>query len=195
MLRRIFTFTCCFAFIALAASADEPLPAPYPPGVSAVHRVGETMVNGPNAGQARSMICDLAGRPAVLIYAREFNPAVESLLTKLDAVARKGQERKMRSACILLTEKDDDKKNLQEFDRRAKLEATMLATHPPRDDNFYFGTGGFRHKLQPEAEVTVIVFQKLKVQSSRAFRKGELTERKIGEVVNSLAALLPPMKI
>jgi len=60
---------------ALTASAIEPLPASIPPGKNCVNRICEMTVNGPNAGRAGSMICDLAGRPAVLIYAREFKPA------------------------------------------------------------------------------------------------------------------------
>jgi hypothetical protein len=94
------------------------------------------MVTGAFPGQSRSLICELAGRPAVLVYVRESDPAVGTLLKKLDAVALQGKEQKMRSSCVFLTTKDEDKEALRGLAQREKLEATILATHPPLEDGY-----------------------------------------------------------
>ena len=195
MIRRLLASVCCLSLLASGAAAEDPLPAPFPDGVSLGHRLCETIVNGPGAGKQRSLICDLAGRPAALIYVRDLDPAVEKLLKKLDANAQWGKEQKMGLACVLLSMKDDDKKKLEDLDARLKLQRTTLAMHGPLDDGIYFGTNPRGHRLPADAAVTVVVFQKLKVQSSFAFRKGELTDEKITILGNALTRLLPAMKI
>src|SRR5262245_55575968 len=96
------------AVLAASAVGDEPLPKPLAVGTRLSHSLCETYVNGPYAGNPRSLICDLAGRPAVLIYTSELDPALIKLLARLDAVAQRGAERKMTSSCVLLTTKEAD---------------------------------------------------------------------------------------
>jgi hypothetical protein len=108
-----------------AAGGAEPLPAPAHKDARLVHRVCESLVNGPQAGQARSLVCDLAGRPAVLVYAHEKEPSLLALLTKLDDLARQGQAQKMRSACVLLTADDAVKEAWAE--RRSRLTSPSTA--------------------------------------------------------------------
>jgi hypothetical protein len=166
---------------------------PAPAGLRLGHRFAESWANGPYADQKRSLICELAGRPAVLIYAREMDPSLVTLLTKLDAVAQRGQDQKMRSSCVLLTSMERDEKALGDFARRAKLDATILATLEPVKDERYFGSWP-RCRLSPEATVTVLVLQRLVVQTSYAFRKGELDDAQIEEIVKAASALLPAPK-
>jgi hypothetical protein len=101
----------------------------------------------------------------------------------------------MGLACVLLSMKDDDKKKLEDLDTRLKLQRTTLAMHEPLDDGIYFGTLPRGHRLPADAAVTVVIFQKLKVQSSFAFRKGELTDEKVTSICNALTKLLPALKI
>jgi hypothetical protein len=167
--------------------------APAPAGLRLIHRFCESVVNGPHAGESRSLICDLAGRPAVLVYARAMDPTLVTLLTKLDAVAQRGQDQKMRSSCVLLTSTDKEEKALRDFARRANLDATILATLAPAEDERYFGSWP-RCRLSPEATVTVLILQRLEVQTSYAFRKGELNDAHVEEIVKAASALLPAPK-
>jgi hypothetical protein len=175
-----------------APKAPDMLPPPAPAGLRLGHRFAESWANGPYAGQKRSLICELAGRPAVLIYAREMDPPLIKLLTKLDAVAQRGQDQKMRSSCVLLTSTDKEEA-LRDFARRANLAATILATLEPIKDERYFGSWP-RCRLSPEATVTVLVLQRLVVQTSYAFRKGELDDAHVEEIVKAAEALLPAPK-
>lgn len=184
---------CLFPAPRAGTGAAEPLPPPVPAETRLGHRVCESVVHGPQAGQAVSLICDLAGRPGVLIYAREMEPALVKLLTKLDAVAQKGSTQQMRSTCVLLTTQDEDRSALRDIGKREKLEATILATHEFVKHGLYFGSDR-RYELNPEANVTVIVLQQLTVQSSYAFRKGELKEGRVEEIVKAAAALVAATK-
>jgi hypothetical protein len=166
---------------------------PAPAGLRLGHRFAESVVKGPYAGQKRSLICELAGRPAVLIYARAMDPTLVTLLTKLDAVAQRAQDQNMRSCCVLLTSADKEEAALRDFARRADLGATILATLAPAEDERYFGS--WPHcRLSPEATVTVLVLRRLEVQTSYAFGKGELDDAHVEEIVKAASALLPAPK-
>jgi hypothetical protein len=194
MHRQIFSIAVLFSVAALGAAGADPLPEPVPVGSRVGHSLCETIVHGPDAGKEQSLICALAGRPAVLIYAREIDPALISLLKKLDAVVQSDNEQKMKSACVLLTTKDEDREQLQAVARREKLEATLLAATPYEEGKRYFAASSRRCSLHKEAMVTVVVLQRLTVQSSYAFRKGELTDGNVDEVVRAASALLPAAK-
>jgi hypothetical protein len=175
----------------LVAGAAEPLSPPVPPNDALVHRLCEYNVIGPVPGKHRSLICDLAGRPAVLIYARAFDPALPALLAKLDAIALRDPEKKMRSACVLITEDEDDRDGLRLLAHRLKLEATWLMTHPPAPGECYFGSNPSRSRLPAEAHVTVLILSKLRVQSSYAYRQRELSDSEIEKIIGAARALLP----
>src|SRR5262245_43233982 len=116
--------------LASGAVGDERLPKPLANGSRLNHSLCEKIVNGPHAGKARSIICGLAGRPAVLVYAREISPALVTLLARLEAVARRGADQKMMNSCVLLTSAEADEEALQTLGTREKLKATVLAVAP-----------------------------------------------------------------
>jgi len=173
------------------ARADD-LPTSVPVGSRLGHKLCETFVNGPDAGKKQSLICTLAGRPAVLIYAREIDTTLLKLLKKLDAIAQTGNEQKMISSCVLLTNEDENVERLQKLAQREKFEATLLATTPYEEGKRYFSANA--GNLHKEAFVTVIVLQRLKVEASYAFRKGELKDANLEEIAKAASALLPTTK-
>ena len=95
---------------------------------------------------------------------------------------------------MLLTTKDEDYEHFQALAKREKLEATILATTPLQWERPIFGNYPSQRAVHKEAAVMVIVLQKLKVQSSYAFREGELNNTKIDEIVEAAAALLAESK-
>src|SRR5262249_19726726 len=175
-------------------SGGEPLPEPVLAGARLGHSLCETFVNGPDAGKQQSLICTLAGHPAVLIYAREIDPPLLNLLKKLDAVAQSGNEQKMKNSCVLLAAKDEDRAWLQALGQREKLEATLLATTPYQEEKRYFAASSRQCSLHKDAVVTVIVLQGLTVEASFAFRKGGLRDANVEEIGKAASALLPTAK-
>jgi hypothetical protein len=190
--------TCSIAVCLLAALAGrtqgaEPLPAPLDPGSRLGHSLCELFVNGPHAGTRRSLICHLAGRPAMLVYVRGVDPRTVELLRRLDAVALCGKDQNMLSACVLLTSKEQDLETLQALAQREKFGHTVLAATPLQWERPYFNSIPNRRNLQKEAAVTVILLRRLKVESSYAFREGELTDRDVDEIVKAASGLLTPL--
>jgi hypothetical protein len=185
--------TCLLAVLPVRAVGAEPLPEPVAAGSRIGHSLCEKYLSGPHAGTARSLICDLAGRPAVLVYAREVDPTLIRLLGKLDAVAGRGQEQKMTSSCVLLTSTEEDEKSLQALATREDLGTTILAATPLQWERPYFGNSPGRRNLHKDAAVTVIVLQRLTVQASFAFRAGELNDKSVAEIVKAASALVPPV--
>jgi hypothetical protein len=192
----LFASVAFFGACLLEAAGAEPLPAPVPAGIRLGHHVSETWVNGPYKGKKASLICWLAGRPAVLIYASEMDPSLVDLIKKLDAVAESGKEQKMLSSCVLLTAKDEDREGLEALAQREKPKATILAATPWEERQFYFSaiTATGQCHLQKEAAVTVLVLDRLTVKSSYAFRKCELNDSKVKEIVKAASALLQEAK-
>jgi hypothetical protein len=178
------------AAVAASTTADEPLPAPVAPGSRLGHSLGEKFIDGPYAGTKRSLICHLAGRPAVLVYARAIDPTLVTLLKKLDRIALGAQEQKMTSSCVLLTTTDEDEEVLQTHAKCEKFGATVLAVTPLQWERPYFGTTNGRRNLHKEAVVTVIILQRLEVQASYSFRDGELSEKAAAEIVKVASALV-----
>jgi hypothetical protein len=193
-MKEIFMATALsLAILVVPGLAAEPLPEPLANGSRLGHTLCERYVNGPHAGTLRSLICNLAGRPAVLVYAREIDPTTSVLLGKLDAIAQTGKVVKMTSACVLLTGADEDDAPLRDVAKKEKLEATILAATPLQWDRPFFGNhdGTRRRNLQRDAIVTVIVLDRLKVQASFSFRKGELNEEAEKKILRAAGLLLP----
>src|SRR5262245_3469156 len=111
VMARIAAFASWLMVVVTGGFGAEPFPAPVPRDIKVAHRVCETVVVGPGEGRQRSLICELAGRPAALVYARDIDRAVTKLLSKLDAIAAQGQPQKMTSSCVLLSAKEDDKES------------------------------------------------------------------------------------
>ena len=184
---------CLLAALAVRTRGAEPLPAPVDPGSRLGHSLSEQFVNGPHAGTRRSLICHLAGRPAVLVYARGTDPGVVELLRRLDAVALCGKDQDMTSACVLLTGQEEDLQTLQALAQRETFGRTVLAATPLQWERPYFGSLPNRRNLHKEAAVTVILLRRLRVESSYAFREGELTDHDVDEIVKAASALLAPL--
>src|SRR5262249_12576052 len=138
---------CFLAAWAVRAGAAEPLPAPLDAGSRLGHSLGELFLNGPHAGTKRSLICHLAGRPALLVYARTIDPPLVELLRRLDAVALCGKEQNATSAFVLLTGKDDEAETLQALAQREKFDNTVLAATPLQWERPYFNSIPNRRNL------------------------------------------------
>ena len=193
MMRHLLFTAVVFGASSTAAVGADPLPEPLSVGTRLSHSLCENYLNGSHAGQARSLICDLAGRPAVLIYADEIEPDLITLLKKLDTVAERAKEQRMTSAFVLLTTREQDGEAVGALGQKEKLNSTILATTPGQRERPYFGIWPRPRPYYPhkEAAVTVLLLQRLQVQSSYAFRKGELKDSQVESIVKA-ASTLPP---
>lgn len=118
----------------------------------------------------------------VAIFAREVNPGLTSLVKKVDAASAKFKGGK--NVISFVTFLNDDEKledALKTFAEKEKIGNTVLSI-----DNV---AGPKGYDIAKEADVTVLVYSGRKVQANHSFRKGELNEKAIEQVMESVSKL------
>jgi hypothetical protein len=192
-----------------AATAQEksgPQPGEFLPGSFAPFNL-----NGPSKGLYHSLVCEYGLHPVVAVFVRERrdgkDEGVRELLQKLDEMLPRFQADGLHAFAVILSpdaqssvfqEKTEGvDKVLQEEELREKLRARLepvatgfkglvVSTYPAQ------GPAGYN--LNPKAEVTVVVYDRLKVRANWAFREGQLTSRGIQQVITGVEKVLQTRK-
>ena len=119
-----------------------------------------------------------------MIFARDLSDPLASLAKKIDAVTAKNNEAKMGSFIVFLNDEEDLDKKLKDLADKKHLSKISLATMPNKA-----GPDGYH--IDENAEVTVILYNKNKCEANYAFKKGELTDKKVDQIVSDLEKILP----
>jgi hypothetical protein len=201
------------------AKASDDLPGPFRPfNISGrgVERVNQEIrkfrkqdekdkSREPDRGTFHCLVSEHGLNPVVMVLVRgtDPSPALLDLLKKLDAAVEKNQNARLASFVVFLTEKMVDGKiiDLVEMDdereeevaqveartKNAELKnlAVALDVYPTIKELF---------KLRDDAEVTVIIYNKLKVLSTLAFPKDELNEAGVQKVLDTLNTQLAAIR-
>lgn len=118
------------------------------------------------------------------MFARRLTDDLASLVKQLDEVVAKNEESKMAAFVVLLSEDPEaDEAKVEAFAEKhgiAKVPLTIFdgVEGPPN------------YHLAKEADVTVLLWRKKKVQANHAFGKAGLTEKAIQQVVADTAKIL-----
>jgi hypothetical protein len=140
-------------------------------------------VTGAYAGKKQCLVSLYGPNPVVMVFAREANDAVTSLIKTIDAETEKNGAKKLASFVVFLS--SDVKKQQTEFKALADKEGvkkTILAIDDVAGPKLY--------KLAKEAEVTVILYEHWKVVSNFAFKKGELDAAAIDKIAGDVPKIL-----
>ena len=119
--------------------------------------------------------------PVVLVFARAITDPLTNLMKKLDAEVGKHKAARLKAVVVLLSEDDKLERTLSELGKRQEIRRVSLAI---------MREGPKHYKLSQEAEVTVILYKRRKVEANHAFRKGELNHKAIGNVVADVSNLV-----
>lgn len=117
-----------------------------------------------------------------MIFAREINAPLASLVKKIDDATSKNSKEKMCSYVVVLGDDDALEKKLQEFSDKENLTKTALMIENP--------TGPPSYKIAKAAEVTVLLYVNKNVKVNRAFKKGELDEKAVQSILDDLPKIL-----
>jgi hypothetical protein len=153
-------------------------PGPY----SAVVCTGE------QRGKSHCYICETADRPAVIVFARSLSEPLGKLLAGLDRALVEHKKNDLRAWATLLHED------------QSKIDADVLAwakKHALRGvpiGVFEDVDGPPSYRLHRDADVTVLLAVKQKVAANFAFRAGELSDRKIAEILAAIPRIAGPAK-
>jgi hypothetical protein len=118
-----------------------------------------------------------------MIFAREVSDSLTSLVKKIDAATVENKAAKMASFVVFLSDDEGLQKKLETLAEKEGLKSLDLAI-----DNV---AGPKAYKIAKDADVTVILYNKGKVEANHTFRKGELNAGAVEKVVGDLKKILP----
>ncbi len=105
------------------------------------------------------------------------------LVKKLDEAAEANKSAKLGSFVVLLSDDDKAEPKVKEFGEKAKVKKVVLGI-----DNV---SGPDGYDIAKDADVTVVLYVKKKVAKTFAFKKGELADKDVTAIVDSLKDILP----
>ena len=121
-----------------------------------------------------------------MLFARDVNGPLSSLLKQFDAAVAKNKDADMRSFAVFLSDDSEAMgKKLAELAEKQKISENVPLTIV--ED--IAGPPAF--KVDKDAEVTVLLYTKGKVVSNFAFKAGELKEKDVKAIVAQLPKILP----
>ncbi len=138
-------------------------------------------VTGPFVGKRNCLVETYGSRPVAMIFARAVTEPLLSLLKKIDTENMK--DKKIGSFAVFLTDDDNAMAKLTKLAEEQEIKKCVLCLGNP--------SGPKAYRLDKDAEVTVILYTKYKVQANFAFRKGQLREMAIEQVMTELRKISP----
>jgi hypothetical protein len=152
---------------------DQQVPGPFHP----------LNVTGDQAGEKNCLYCANGASPVAVIFARELNPNVTKLIKKIDAATVQNKNAGMGSYVVFLSNNESLAKDLKAMAAKESIKTIILSIDNP--------AGPERYKIAKDADVTVLLYTDFTVKSNHAFRKGELTDKAINQVVSNVTKILP----
>ena len=115
-----------------------------------------------------------------MVFARSTSDGLTSLVKKIDAAA---PAKKINSFVVFLSDDEKLEDSLKTLAEKEGIKKCVLAI-----DNV---AGPKGYEVSKDAEVTVVLYNKRKVEANHAFRKGELNAAAIEKVISDLSKIQP----
>jgi hypothetical protein len=143
-----------------------------------------TDITGPSAGEKLCYRCRYGARPVVSIFARKMDDNVMKLVSEIDSVIQKNDDKKMAGFVTLLTDDPDAaESSLKAVAEKGKIKALPLTV-------FENNIGPSRYKIDEKAEVTVMMWVDSDVKVNHAFAAGELNKDALAKIVADTSKIL-----
>jgi hypothetical protein len=176
------------AVLALLAGATVAAADPVQSGLPVGKRPGPysfLVATGPQRGQQTCYVCEQheGGKPAAVVFARSLSDPLGKLLTKLDA-AGAGKAGTGYKVWMTQLAPSADLGALAGWAQKQGLKGVPVGAFEGAD-------GPPAYRLHPDADVTVLLFVKTQVVANFAFRRGELTDKAVADVLAATPQLFP----
>ena|SRR5438876_511527 len=116
-----------------------------------------------------------------MIFAREINDNLTSLVKQIDAETVKNSKKNMGSFVVFLSDDEKMVDKAKALADKAGLKECILTVDNP--------TGPETYNVAKDAEVTVVLYNKRKVEANYAFRKGQLNDKAIESIVKDVSKI------
>jgi len=132
-------------------------------------------VNGDKAGKKHCLYCENGSNPVAMIFAREVTPELKALITKLDTCTAKNSSCEMGSFVVFCSDSESLPEQLKKVAKEGNLKKVVLSIDNPAGPKGY--------NVSENAAVTVVLYKDRNVKANFAFKKGQLNEKAIEEIV------------
>jgi hypothetical protein len=119
-----------------------------------------------------------------MIFAREISAPLTSLVKKIDAATAENNKAKMGSFVVFLGDEDELKTKVKELGDKESVKNCILSTMSTP-------AGPEKYQVAKDAAVTVVLYNKRKVEANFTFEKGKLTDADVDKIVGELTKILP----
>ena len=157
----------------------EELPAYY------VVKAAGAANDGVEEGSDLCYRCKLGNRPVVMVFARKNDEKLATLVKELDKVVAKNSDKKMASFVNLLGE-DKEALNSEAKKLIEKSKAENIAVVVPVDNE----KGPEAYKINPEADLTVLIYKNGTVEANHALSAGKLSEKEVKKIIEDTSKIL-----
>jgi hypothetical protein len=123
---------------------------------------------GPNEGKTLCYRCQYGNRPVVAVFTRRISDDLSDLVKGLDEAVGKNKDKDLKAFVVYMTDDPDSAEGkLKEMAAAGKISKNVPLTV------FQTSEGPDNYEISKSADVTVLVWNKSKVQANEAFGKGQ----------------------
>lgn len=141
-------------------------------------------ITGPSKGTSLCYRCQYGAKPVTVVFTREVTAEVADLVAQIDAKVDGNKDKNMCAFVVLLTDDADaGAKQLTKLAEDKKIKNVPLTV--------FDGTAGpEKYKISKDAAVTVMMWNKMRVQVNHAFAAGKLTGDDVKAVTADTSKIL-----
>jgi len=141
-------------------------------------------ITGPNKGTSLCYRCQYGAKPVTVIFTREINDEVAGLVQQIDEKVGANKDKNMCAFVVLLTDDADaGAKKLSKLAEDKKIKNVPLTVY---DGN----AGPEEYKISKDAAVTVMMWNKMRVQVNHAFASAKVSADDAKKVVGDTSKIL-----
>jgi len=183
MLTRLLACVAMVAALAAGVQADETLKSGPQVGKEVPGPFHPLNVTGEKAGMKNCLYCSNGPNPVAMVFARNLNPQVATLLKRLDEATQKNDKANMGSFAVFCSDKEGLEGTLKDMAGKQSLKKLVLAIDNPAGPQGY--------EVSKDADVTVVLYNEFTVRANYAFKVGELNQKGIDSIVADVSKIAP----
>jgi hypothetical protein len=142
--------------------------------------------DGVKVGEELCYRCKMGNRPMVMVFARKADKNLAQLVKELDKVVAKNEEKKLGAFVALIGAKEQEKAKAAGEKLVKDADASNVAVVVAKDQP----NGPESYKIDPTADVTVLIYVKGEVAANHALPAGALNAKVAKQIVADTSKIL-----
>jgi len=160
------------------------------PGESIPGPFHDLNINGPHAGNPHCLVCEFGLRPTVLVFVRGVltdKSAATELVRKLDEALDRNKNVELRAGVVILNDDAAKEESRKELVRKLEASTKELKHVLVAVD---VAAGPEKYKVNKDADVTVLIYEKHKILANSAFAKDKLTDNDVTSIMATVRKMV-----